>query len=234
MFQQTFYGCSGLTGAIPENLFGNIYGDAKPSMFYSTFENCYFIGSGISDDNKPQYMRDGYAFPPTLFGGEKLVGVPQNSMFRSTFAYCKRMEGEIPQYLFGVTDGDVQPYMFQKVFAGCEKLTGRIPDELFGKLSGTPQTEMFYNSFNGCSGLTAIPENLFGSISGTMGYYSFYGCFNGCSGLTGPSAKVFVETENAYKYLYDVWPNITQTTQGNVYRGATGLSDYTDIPAAWK
>ena len=93
---------------------------------------------------------------------------------------------------------------------------------------------MFFNSFYGCSGLTAIPENLFGSISGTMGYYSFYGCFNGCSSLTGTSAKVFVETENTYKYLYDVWPNITQTTQGNVYRGATGLSDYAEIPATWK
>ena len=40
MFNGVFYNCSGLTGSIPENLFGNISGKMYSNMFDSTFEGC--------------------------------------------------------------------------------------------------------------------------------------------------------------------------------------------------
>ena len=54
MFYYTFYGCSGLSGSIPENLFAGVSGAPAEWMFESTFRGC----SGLT----------GY-IPPELFAG---------------------------------------------------------------------------------------------------------------------------------------------------------------------
>jgi hypothetical protein len=88
---------------------------------------------------------------------------------------------------------------------------------------------MFFNTLSGCKGLTvAIPENLFGEISGAPAGSMFYATFNGCSKLMGDSPKINGQ------YLYEIWPDATSTQVGSMYRGATGLTDYADMPSSWK
>lgn len=44
-FYQTFAGCTSLSGAIPDNFFGSLYGSPGSSMFTSTFEGCTSLTS---------------------------------------------------------------------------------------------------------------------------------------------------------------------------------------------
>ena len=139
------------------------------------------------------------------------------------------LSGDIPDNLFGDLYGQPKQSMFESTFYGVYNLTGSIPDKLFGNLYGNPASNMFNSTFNQCSGLIGeIPENLFGNISGDAQNNMFRQTFQGCSGLTGSSAKI-----NG-KYLYEIWPVATATQVGIMYRGATGLTDYADIPSTWK
>ena len=119
--------------------------------------------------------------------------------------------------------------VFQATFSGCSGLTGSIPNGLFGNSSGTIGFATFDRTFTYCSGLTGfIPENLFGYSLEKISDYSFRQTFAGCKNLIGPSAKI-----NG-KYLYEIWPDATTTQVGSMYRQATGLTDYADIPSTWK
>lgn len=118
--------------------------------------------------------------------------------------------------------------MFEATFRLCSGLTGPIPENLFGAVSGAPQKWQFFATFDGCSGLTRIPENLFGDINGDMAQDTFSTMFRGCSGVSGQSAKI-----NG-KYLYEIWPDAGYNEAGGCYYGATGLSDYANIPSIWK
>ena len=200
MFAGTFYGCSGLTGAIPENLFGNIYSTAEKqyadNMFLNTFTNCRNLGTGLTDENMPQYMRDGYAIPPNLFNGNPpdgasgLGGQPAKSMFASTFAGCNNLSGAIPSGLFGKIAGNPRDNMFDSTFSNCVKIT-QIPSDgnLFGGLNlvGDAATSMFAFTFSGCKELNgAIPEHLFGALDGNVAPSMFFVTFQQCAKLTGP------------------------------------------------
>lgn len=70
---------------------------------------------------------------------------------------------------------------------------------------------------------------VFGNLSGTLASSVFVYTFYGCGSLTGPSARNPDGTP-----LYTVFPTATTAQVGGMYNGATGLSDYADIPAAWK
>jgi hypothetical protein len=113
--------------------------------------------------------------------------------------------------------------MFSQTFLNCTNLK-TIPAGLFGGLDGAPASQMFYEVFRNCVSLMLIPENLFGNIYGEAQGYMFYLTFYECCSLTGNSAKI-----NG-RYLYDIWPDFG----GRVYFNARGLTDYADIPAAWK
>ena len=165
--------------------------------------------------------------PPDLFKG--IYGQPVSNMFHFSFYGAKNLTGEIPSGLFGDLYGNPTQSLFQHTFNGCSNLTGNIPSNLFGKLYGQAYRWTFYGTFAGCSGLTgSIPENLFGDIYGDLSKNTFSATFYACSGLTGPSAKI-----NG-KYLYEIWPDATVEQVGYMYRGATGLTDYADIPSTWK
>lgn len=58
---------------------------------------------------------------------------------------------------------------------------------------------------------------------------TFYETFYGCTKLAGPSAR-----NPDGEYLYNQFPSATTTQVKIMYRGATRLSDYDDIPTAWK
>jgi hypothetical protein len=102
---------------------------------------------------------------------------------------------------------------------------------LFGNISGTPAASMFVGTFMSCSKLTgSIPVGLFGDISGAPAPYMFNATFYGCSKLTGESALM----PDGTTHLYEQFPTASGTECDNCYFGATGLSDYATIPAAWK
>ena len=52
--------------------------------------------------------------------------------------------------------------------------------------------------------------------------------FYGCSGLSGDSVKIKGE------FLYKLYPELQDASIAGMCYGATGLTDYADIPSAWK
>lgn len=242
IFHSTFYGCTNLTGTIPEKLFSGISGAPAVYMFASTFRGSSgltgAIPAGLFGDISgapAAYMFDGTfngctgltgEIPAGLFGS--LSGAPAASMFGGTFRGCSGLTGSIPTGLFGNISGAPATYMFDATFNGCSGLTGNIPAGLFGSLSGAPAYSMFGGTFRGCSGLTGeIPLGLFGNLSGTLQNNMFTHTFNGCSGLTGASARNSDGTP-----LYDVFPSATSAHVGNMYTG-TCFDDNDSIPDAW-
>ena len=176
MFNATFVNCSGLTGAIPSGLFGNLSGAPANSMYAGTFSGC----SGLSG-----------SIPTGLFGN--LSGAPASYMFNSTFFGCSNLTGTIPSGLFGNISGTPAQRMFSHTFTGCSRLTGSIPSGLFGTPSGAPAEGIFASTFFGCSGLTgSIPSGLFGNLSGAPASNMFDTTFYNCSGLTGFGDKTYV------------------------------------------
>ena len=193
-------------------IFGTLSSDTNNQpRFYKTFNNASNMKGAI---------------PENLFAG--ISGAPASYMFQSTFSGCSGLTGAIPDGLFGNLTGAPASSMFNTTFSGCSGLTGAIPAGLFGNLSGAPATFMFYGTFRDCSGLTSIPENLFGNISGTAKSYMFKETFYNCTSLTGPSARINGQ------YLYKIWPSATTSQVGDMYYGASKLSDYASIPTVWK
>ena len=183
----------------------------KQPRFYETFYGAYNMTGSI---------------PENLFAG--ISGAPASNMFNSTFSNCSGLTGAIPDGLFGNLTGAPASGMFSHTFHVCSGLTGAIPDGLFAGISGAPASNMFDYTFYGCSGLTSIPENLFGNISGTAQSSMFNRTFYNCTSLTGPSARINGQ------YLYEIWPSATTSQVNEMYYNATGLSDYSNIPSAWK
>ena len=242
IFRSTFYGCTNLTGSIPEKLFSGISGAPVVYMFASTFRGSSGLTGSIPSglfgniSGAPAaYMFDGTfngctgltgEIPSGLFG--ELSGAPAASMFGGTFRSCSGLTGSIPFGLFGNITGAPATYMFDATFNGCSGLTGEIPSGLFGELSGAPAYSMFGGTFRGCSGLTGeIPLGLFGNLSGTLQNNMFTHTFNGCSGLTGKSARSSDGT-----YLYNAFSSATSLQVGDMYTG-TCLEDNASIPSTW-
>ena len=243
MFYGTFTGCSGLTGSIPENLFAGVTGSPADSMFFDTFTGC----SGLTG-----------SIPENLFAG--ITGAPASHMFYTTFAGCSGLTGSIPENLFAGVTGSPADSMFGGTFSGCSGLTS-IPAGLFAGITGAPAYDMFSATFSRCSGLTSIPEGLFAGIKGAPAEYMFTATFKGCTGLTGeiplglfgtftsntPKFYMFQSTFNGCSkltgpsarqpdgtYLYDYFNTASGNQVYNMYYGATGLSDYSSIPSAWR
>jgi hypothetical protein len=123
-----------------------------------------------------------------------------------------------------------------------------IPAGLFAGISGEPAQNMFNNTFGGSTGLINIGYDaetetsghpIFGDISGAWASGMFTNTFNNDTKLASESAKMTVVTENddgtfttEDKFLYEVWP--TPPGDANTYNGATGLTDYANIPELWK
>ena len=201
------YGCYAKITSIPAGLFAGISGAPASYMFLGTFSDCRNLTS----------------IPAGLFAG--ISGAPAEDMFYNTFLGCSGLTS-IPDGLFAGISGAPAYGMFDSAFKYCSGLTS-IPDNLFAGISGAPEPAMFYSTFEDCSGLISIPENLFGNISGTAKAMMFERTFYNCRSLTGPSARINGQ------YLYEIWPDAT-TQFGDMYYRATGLSDYSNIPAAWK
>ena len=163
-FAYTFYGCTGLTGAIPADLFR--YNTlVSTNGFIFTFYGC----SGLTG-----------SIPTDLFRYNPLVSM---SGFCATFFGCYGLTGSIPTDLFRYNTL-VSMYGFYATFHSCSGLTGSIPTDLF-RYNTLVSTYGFCDAFRGCTGLTgAIPTDLFryNTLVSTNG---FGATFYGCSGITG-------------------------------------------------
>ena len=140
------------------------------------------------------------------------------------------IDGNISKIFPVMGTNDRKRPRFYRIFYECTNLTGKIPDNLFADISGAPGSYMYAEAFCGDTGLTGeIPLGLFGNLSGSPANNMFSRTFNNCSGLTGASARNPDGTP-----LYEVFPSATSYQVGGMYLGATGLSDYSEIPDNWK
>lgn len=210
-FYNTFSGLTGLTGAIPANLFYGLTGQPVPNMFYGTFSGATGIRGAISED---------------LFGD--LVGVPVEGMFHSTFKGLQQLANGIPATLFEGIVGPPAKDMFNSTFYGCAKLRNNIPAGLFAGISGPPAEGMFYQTFYKCTKLGGIDDGVFGDLSGDAQSNMFVETFYNDNKLYGYSPKI-----NGL-YLYEIWPNATQNQVGDAFYKCNKLSDYNTIPNVWK
>lgn len=192
--------------ALPSNLFRGISGAPASYMFEYTFS-----ASDIEE------------IPEKLFSG--ISGEPAEGVFNGTFSLTKIHS--IPAGLFAGINGAPAPHMFDSTFMDCSKLTA-IPEGLFSGIDGPPAKSMFVGTFAYCYNLTGIPDKLFANISGDEQYMMFGHTFAYCSNLTSASAST-----NA-GLLYKIWPNATSNAVVGMYSGCDGLSDYANIPNAWK
>ena|GEM_PF-1009858 len=242
-FYRTFYGCTGLTGSIPGNLFASISGAPAAYMFYETFSGCSGLTGSIpgnlfaSISGKPADSMFYYTFsgcsglngeiPSNLFAG--ISGAPAQDMLRGTFQNCTGLTGSIPSNLFAGISGKPANYMFCQTFAGCSSLSGSIPGNLFAGISGAPAAFMFYYTFSGCSGLTGeIPSNLFAGISGKPAGNMFDSTFRGCKQLTGSIPSGLFGTfdgppaTSMFSLTFQGCSGLTGSIPSNLFAGISG------------
>ena len=132
--------------------------------------------------------------------------------------------------IFGIlSDGTMAN--FSHSFYNCNNLIG-ISENLFKNGNGQITSDRFMSTFWGCRNLMAIPETLLGNDSSIFTRnsidYVFEAMFTRCDALTGPSARINGQ------YVYEIWPDATEAQVGDMYENATGLSDYSTMPSAWK
>lgn len=97
-------------------------------------------------------------------------------------------------------------------------------------VGGAPANDMYLGTFYNGFGLRGeIPVGLFGNISGPLAPHMFDTTFYRCRNLTGPSAR-----NPDGVPLYEQFSNAQATHVMHMYTEDTKLSDYADIPDAWK
>ncbi|MBQ7949367.1 MAG: hypothetical protein IJ276_00060 [Alphaproteobacteria bacterium] len=126
---------NGLTGTIPESLFGNLNGAPGELAFAGTFGASFGLSGTIPED---------------LFKGVK--GAPAPGMFLGTFAGCTQLSGEIPGGLFRNLEGAPALGMFGFTFIEDDRLSG-IGDGLFAGIEGSAELGMFFYTFFSMSDL---------------------------------------------------------------------------------
>lgn len=156
------------------------------------------------------------------------IGTDMPVFFRM-FHECTNLKGEIPGELFSGIVGAPAPYMFRYTFASSSKFS-KIQPGLFSGISGAPANDMYLGTFYNGYGLSGeIPVGLFGNISGPLAQHMFDTTFYRCRNLTGPSAR-----NPDGVPLYEQFSNAQATHVMHMYTEDTKLSDYADIPDAWK
>ena len=240
MFQGTFYGCSGLIGEIPGNLFSGVVGTPNAGLFNSTFGGCTGLSGpipanlfeNISGDASTVVLTCGGGGTYSMEGTTYSIGAV--NAFGNTFYNCTNLTGSIPEDLFGrvLPNGTFSgitgnaPYLFANTFRGLEKITGTIPENLFGRVindtyygvSGVAKG-MFFQTFGGlCSIETPIPPDLFTKTVNGIDY-----------GVSGTAVSLFQSTFNHGRcgnYNNNGLPDsgLTGFIDPDLFRGVTGNS----------
>lgn len=211
--QGAFYGCSNLT-TIPD-----LIRDTTITAFTDTFRNCTSLTS----------------IPSNLF--KNLTGV---TSFNNTFYGCSALT-TIPTDIFRY---NTLCNSFQGTFYLCTALT-TIPTDVFRYNTAVTR---FDNIFRACYALRNLPENLF--------YYNeivtiYSSCFAACRNLILPSVMFnldsldFVTSFNNFMDVTETYYSPTGTIQSfwnysgsatsvDAFDQCTSITNYADIPTAWK
>lgn len=250
----SFQNCSSIECVDP----GLMCYNANVTEFSYTFYNCVKftqVPVGIFD-NAPNATNFDSCFRQT-----KIISIPTGlfknnnnaTTFRSCFLGCNTITGTIPERLF---NGKSRVSSFAYTFSGCTGITG-VPAGLFDDCTSV---STFEYTFNSCYSIEAVPELLFKyNLSAT----SFSMTFVSCSKATIPE-NLFCDAAEKTNRFANITPNFTNcfnrgSWQGSVagtapdlwnytfagtpitvgcYGGngnsATSLTNYVDIPAAWK
>ena len=215
-FSYVFRNCNQITSPIPAGLFDN---NPEVRTFSCAFQDCAQIPSipvGLFDNN-PLVSDFGNLFngcsqiaaiPPGLFDNN-----PNVSSFANLFWGCSKIT-TIPPGLF---DYNTEASGFTGVFRDLDKITS-IPPGLF---DNNPNAWSFQSTFENCSSLQSIPGGLFDN--NTKVYY-FDFTFMGCSSITGNVPELWITHIG----------NLASSGGDSCFYGATGASNYGDIPFDWK
>lgn len=168
-------------------------------------------GSIYWGDSSSDYLPDGDSVATHQYpvGGTYTVTLAISSIGNLSFTY-----GSKP-YLVEVLDPlpELNITSFSGLFSDfCTSLT-TIPSDLF---INNPQITGVNYTFYHCTALTSIPSSIF---SNNPLINSLYNTFNGCTSLTGPAPK-----------FWDIFPSAYGS---GCFSGATGLSNYEEIPISW-
>ena len=185
LFQNTFAGCSELTGLIPASLFGGSFVSnvVAKYVFRQTFYGCVKL------------LGFAYNFSFNISGGQ-----PAENMFESTFYNCNKLDGNIPSDIFGKLTGSTQSSMFRQTFYGCSELDTIAQDNGSGAIWDLSEVTfdnisaylIFYAMFEGCSSIISASPNI--SATDTRKLYECFTssshAFLGCTQMTDYAAAV--------------------------------------------
>ena len=209
-FSSTFYGCTGLTGSIPADLFR--YNTlVSAGGFGYTFQGC----TGLTG-----------SLPADLFKYNTLVSI--NGFF-ATFRGCTGLTGSLPADLFRYNTL-VSTSGFSYTFNGCTGLTGSLPSDFF-RYNTLVSTSGFSYTFQGCTGISLSP-NIFGPPEEYATRFlntkpDFTNCFYNTGTL---AAKGTAPALWLYNYGTE-----TPVKTGCFYGQTTNtVTNFADIPADWK
>jgi hypothetical protein len=207
---------------LPAGLFANCHGLTNISRMLSSTRGLQSLPAGLFSEQAQIDSANGF------INYSSIPTIPSDLLAQAT-PYC-----DVGQFARGSGLTSIPEGLFDKItnvsgvsapFYGCASLTS-IPETLFDKM-----TELTYTNeyFSGCSSLTTIPSKLF---SKNKKINSFNNTFVYCAALTGNTPV----TDEGYKF----WerqgkPGYPSSVSGYAcFYSATGLSDYDQIPAAWK
>lgn len=222
----SWYGI-GTTGSLVKGILG-LGSDCSITSGYQMFRVC----TGITGSIPP--LPPGLTSATSMFlGCSGLTGavptLPATLQYASyMFHTCSGLTGAVPALPPTLTGASAMFYY-------CTGLTGAVPDFPSSLIYGG-------NMFAGCSGLTGVVPALPATLAEAQ--YMFFNCtgiagplpdmaaaqgplenvnmmFFGCTGLTGNS------------YPFWDWTDTPAITNG-CYENCTNLTDYADIPAAYK
>ncbi len=229
MFRNTFKGCEGLTGEIPDYLFFGISGNP-----IDTYNSGQYTADCLSwEDYVNNVSNYALCFNESMFEGTfqrtgitgtvkalnfyNLYGTPTKSMFKNTFKDCTGLT-YVSNSLFN-SFNLVQDWSsgsaFEGTFDGCSNLSNDISSlNMFTNLSGSAAPNLFKNTFRGCSSLTGgLSDRFFGTLTGGS-EGAFAGTFKGDTGLTSFVPKPVFSGINA---------NATNSVFTDIFNGATNM-----------
>jgi len=244
-FEESFRNCESLT-AIPTGLFDN---NTAVTTFKSAFVACGELTSIPIDLFR--YNTVVTSFDATFYGCIGLTSIPTDlfanntlvTTFENVFFECTSLTA-IPTGLF---DNNTAVTRLYGVFRDCSSLTS-IPTGLF---DNNTAVTTFNGTFMGCTSLLSIPSGLFDN---NIEVNNFYSVFRDCPSINQAlDGNIFLYNDKVddFRYAFQDCSKLTglgwQTIIANAeaqetpptytddcFLGATSLTDYDDIPEAWK
>lgn len=229
-FATLFDGCTSIT-AVPDGLFK----ETISSGFGNVFRGCTSlrkVGSEVFNGIKPTAVINLFVnctaleeVSPTMFyqasGLTSIAGI---------FDGCSALK-TLPAGLF---DGMSGLKTMNNVFRNCSSLTS-VSKDLFRDVTEATNVS---GLFQGCTSLTSFPVDFFDNMTKITNVGNL---FNGCSGIVGESPYTVVDGTKVHIYERT---NTAATGMASIatatssrkgcFAGCTGMTDFAQIPDAWK